>query len=432
MTMENSGKLLKLERIKKGMKQVSLARGICSTSYLSKIENGHTDASEEVINLLYERLGIDLSAYRSRENEEAYILELGAFLKEITLHKDHRAVKVKLGEIEQQSALFESEKYYYDYTLIVLRFYLALSDLQSSQYYLVYLEEEKENLSPKQLYSYYKNKGIYLYLTKDNKGSSQSFLKALDQTGETVIEEWDTADLHYMLGLVSIADDQISNAIEYSTMALSYFRDQFHFDRAIECYITLGIAHKRGANPEKALEMFSFANTLSEKFKLGEHKGVIYQNMGSLHSSLGNSEQAIENYIYSLKSKQNEETQLISILSIVKEYSKQKNSEKVIYWINKGYTLLENRRDDVTQKAYYHHFSFYKHIHQEKDIPEKLVKEAVEFFASINDLRHCYKYSIIMARTLHKSGKYKRSAHYYEQSLNYMQQKHQIHYWEDL
>lgn len=430
--MENSGKLLKLERIKKGMKQVSLARGICSTSYLSKIENGHTYASEEVINLLYERLGLDLSNYKTQENEENYILQLNSFLKEMTLHKDPQAVKDKLEEIEQESYLFESENYYYDYILIVLRFYLANSDLHYSQYYLIYLYEEEDNLSDRQRYYLYKNEGVYRYLRKDYKGSYRYFMKALKKTGETVIEEWEVADLHYMIGVVSVADDQVSNAIEYSMSALTFFRDHFHFNRAIDCYITLGIAHKRGVNVEKALEMFRYANTISEKFNLTEYKGVIYQNMGSLHSSLGNFEQAIENYVHSLKSKQNEEKQLISILSIVKEYSKKNNREQIIHWINKGFTLLENHQQNQSHKAYYYHFSLYKHLHQDQHIPEKLGKEAIDYFESINDLRHCYKYSIKMAKTLLENRKYKLSAHYYQKSLEFIKQKNAIQYWEDL
>ncbi|WGG45356.1 helix-turn-helix domain-containing protein [Rossellomorea sp. DA94] len=430
--MKNSGKLLKLERIKKGMKQVSLARGICSTSYLSKIENGHTYPSGEVINLLYERLGLDLSNYKTQNDEESYILHLDSFLKEMTLQKDPHAIKHKLEAVERDSYLFESENLYYDYILTVLRFYLANSDLQYAQYYLIYLDEEKDSLNDRQQYYLYKNNGVYHYLKKDYKSSFQYLMNALKKTEETVIADWEIADLYYMLGVASVADSQIPNAIEYSSLALTYFRDHFHFNRAIDCYITLGIAYKRGLNVVKALEMFEYAETISEKFNLVEYKGVIYQNVGSLYSSMGHFEQAIENYVYSLKSKQNEEKQLISILSIVKEYSKQNNREKVIHWINKGFTLLENHQKHQSYKAYYYHFTLYKQLYQNQYIQEKFAKEAIDYFESINDYRHCYKYSIKMASTLLETRKYKLSAQYYQKSLEYIKRKFEIHYWEDL
>src|SRR5699024_4621124 len=55
------GPYIKLHRIKQEMTQSDLAEGIVSLSYLSKIENGKTEASPNVLSLLCTRLGIEIN-----------------------------------------------------------------------------------------------------------------------------------------------------------------------------------------------------------------------------------------------------------------------------------------------------------------------------------------------------------------------------------
>ncbi|WP_267894866.1 helix-turn-helix domain-containing protein [Lentibacillus sp. Marseille-P4043] len=51
---------MKLNRLKCGLTQGELAEGIISVSYLSKIEHNQIFPSEEVYNLIFKRLGIDI------------------------------------------------------------------------------------------------------------------------------------------------------------------------------------------------------------------------------------------------------------------------------------------------------------------------------------------------------------------------------------
>ena len=57
--MNYPGFLIKRERLLKNWSQEGLCKGICAVSYLSKIEQGKAEASEEIISALFERLGID-------------------------------------------------------------------------------------------------------------------------------------------------------------------------------------------------------------------------------------------------------------------------------------------------------------------------------------------------------------------------------------
>ncbi len=52
------GFIIRRERMRRDWSQDGLCRGICAASYLSKIEQGRVEASEEVLRLLYQRLGL--------------------------------------------------------------------------------------------------------------------------------------------------------------------------------------------------------------------------------------------------------------------------------------------------------------------------------------------------------------------------------------
>ena len=56
--MSIAGLLIRRERLARGWSQEGLCRGICTASYLSKIEQGRAEASDEVRELLFARLGL--------------------------------------------------------------------------------------------------------------------------------------------------------------------------------------------------------------------------------------------------------------------------------------------------------------------------------------------------------------------------------------
>ena len=66
------GALIRRERIRRHYSQSGLCRGICAVSYLSKIELGQTEASKEIIKLLFERLGL------SYETDEVFLKQAKA------------------------------------------------------------------------------------------------------------------------------------------------------------------------------------------------------------------------------------------------------------------------------------------------------------------------------------------------------------------
>ena len=56
--MDYRGTLILRERLRKNWSQEGLCRGICAVSYLSKIEKGRAEPSEDILRRLLERLGL--------------------------------------------------------------------------------------------------------------------------------------------------------------------------------------------------------------------------------------------------------------------------------------------------------------------------------------------------------------------------------------
>src|SRR5699024_9351135 len=83
------GSKIRLHRIKKNMTQEELADGIISVSYLSKIENNQTIASDEVMEFLCQRLDIDYII----EEDDNIRLYCNRWFKQLLEARDMRKIK---------------------------------------------------------------------------------------------------------------------------------------------------------------------------------------------------------------------------------------------------------------------------------------------------------------------------------------------------
>ena len=73
--MNYRGYIIYRARILRSWSQAGLCKGICTVSYLSKIETGKAEPSEEILRLLLERLGLKSDA--ETEKKAAALAERG-------------------------------------------------------------------------------------------------------------------------------------------------------------------------------------------------------------------------------------------------------------------------------------------------------------------------------------------------------------------
>lgn len=428
------GHLIRAERIRQATKQLVLAKGICTPSYLSKIERNLIFPSEDIVMLLFNRLGIDPSKLQNNDKQTEIDFEkmLEATYKEVITNRDKNFTKQKLEYLEHRSPLFENRTLYYTYLLIVLRFrILSGRNLDEVKKEIEDLEELSKDFNPRQTYLYKLNKAIYYYSTENRNKSIEYLEDVLLLIDDISLEVWEKAELNYMIGVVYTADSRIFLSIDYTRRALNYFRENFLMKRVLDCYILIGITHKKSEQFQDAYDSYLKAMQICDEFNLHVEKGIVYHNLGSLSSIMGNNEAAITYYKQSIAYKNYEEDPIISILCLVIEYSKMNNKVLVKVWCAEGISLFLRLKDKKIT-SYYHHFNIFKSLHSEQGLSETITEEAIEYFKKVQDYRYVHKYCLALAEWHFSNRKYKLSSICFQEANKYESIFRKIKNWEDL
>ena len=429
--MNNIGLLIKMSRIQQNMKQVTLAKGICSTSYLSKIENNQTVPSEDVIKLLIDRLGIDYWSI-SLEEENQFMNQLLNFYKKSIIERNKIHIEEEIPKLFNKNLLFKNERNFYTYNLILYRLILILNPnderclaLQNT------LKHMEDKFDGRQKFLYYFNSGIYYYIQRNFVEALSFFESALSLISTFQIDEWELADFYNALSLSYLSEEKTTQTIEYASQSLAIFRNNLLFRRAFDSYIIVGIAHKKNSNFKLAEESFLLAQKIVIDLNLKDQNGMILQNLGSLAAIQGSSDKAIQYFEESLLNFSTEsENYLVAILSIIMEFSKNNNTEKVIEWCYKGKLNIPKNSSTATF-PFHHHFNVYLALHDNIEY-EDIMSSAVNFFENNRDYVHAHKYSIALGNKFTEKRKYKNASHYFQKANCFLYKIKTIHYWEDL
>lgn len=428
--MGNIGLILKKARQEQNIKQVNLAKGICSISYLSKIENSQIQPNGEIISALLEKLSLTIKKV-SYEEELAFLANTQTIYKEAVLFRDKGFIEKEVSEIEQQKVIFNSHSNLLTHILMLCRMYILQgNEINKVTSLLEYLELQRESLSNYQKCKLYINKSLKAFYLEEYPEAVMYSEKALEYKQTIVMEKWELADLYNVLAICYLINNFNYSAIEFASKALTIYRDLLLFNRAIDCHITIGIGHKRNYKYIDSEEHYNAAYLLLEDRGLFEFEGILTQNLGTLFAVQGDSEKSISYFLTSLVSSKTTEGYLVTIFSIIKEYSKLNDFENVLRWCKRG--LNFQSIDSEQNTSFYFHFNIFESIHLEtKDLTSVLIK-AIKYFESKNDFRHVYKYSTLLANYCFKTKKMKKAGVYYQLASQALLNDKKILKWEDL
>lgn len=428
--MNSYGHVIKFERIRQNIKQVQLSKDICTPSYLSKIENNSIVPSQEVVNLLLERLELD--SQDQNLDDESYIKKIREIYYNAVMHKDRELAAIQLKEINAKRYLIKDPSNYYTLQLMVLRLTLIAQDIRNdTRATIKVISEISGNFNEYQLFLFHSNLGNYYSFMLDNNSTLHAFEKAIFYSKKANIEKWEEADFHYVLGHCYLFQQSWVISIEYIQKALEYFIGGFYNTRTIECYLVLAIAQDASYQFEEAYDNLILAQKIATELNLTNHFPIIKQNLGSSSTKRGHSHEAIQYYIESLESRDENEEKLFPIYSLVKEYSKLKNSAEVQKWATLGLSLI-NENQNLTLQTFTHHLKVYLTRETDPFLFEKATINAYNFFKDIKDYRHSAKYALLLGNFYHANNKYKNAVKYFILSNEIMFKNHKIQYWEDL
>ncbi|WP_299739244.1 helix-turn-helix domain-containing protein [Rossellomorea sp. y25] len=264
------GKIISFYREKRQMTQRDLGIGICSSTHVSKIERGLTEYSIEVLNLLANRLQVDLK----KEIETYYSIKsmLHDWMNAIIMRQKKKAerIKLQLEEIE----LLELSDFQQSFKLIHIRYSMLIGHF--SDVPLMLREMEKEmNLSSLDANLLLHSKAIYLMQFKRDYQLAMVLLRQIDESSYPYHE------YYYHLALNHHFLRQHIYAYKYASRSLEYFMKTNNFVRIIDAKMLILV--------------------LLEYDHLNEDKGEVYRSMLEMTETLGLHDQhsfILHNYAY--------------------------------------------------------------------------------------------------------------------------------------
>ncbi|KAA0564493.1 helix-turn-helix transcriptional regulator [Bacillus sp. CH30_1T] len=137
------GKIIKFYREHREIKQKDLGEGICSTTHISKIERGLTEVSKETIQLLSDRLGIQME--KELENYKSIDSLLKEWHESIIKKLQNKADSIK--KRLEGFHLLQIQDFYRTYTLILSRYHIFSGENQLAKRLIKEMEMWSE-LSP--------------------------------------------------------------------------------------------------------------------------------------------------------------------------------------------------------------------------------------------------------------------------------------------
>ncbi|WP_419961857.1 helix-turn-helix domain-containing protein [Psychrobacillus sp. BM2] len=428
--MSSIGIIIKQTRLSNNIKQANLVKGICSPSYLSKVENNVITPKKDILNLLLKKLNIELTE-TTIEDESHYISSLFQMYKEAVLKRDRFQVKKSLNKFSEQSINFSETSNYYYFQLYMFRIRLICSDnAEKLSEHIRVLFQLKENFNFKQLFLYHLNVSLYYYKNKQYNQALSQLKNSLQIVNDITIEDWELADYYNALSICySIINDHF-NALTFATISSNYFNNYQLNERKIDNYIIIGNAHQNLLDYKSAEKNFHLAQQTAKKLNNKEYEGIIYHNLGSMYAMQDKHLIAVENFKLSFSYKQQKKQYLKSlptILCIVQEYAKHDNSQQVINWCQKALeTLSKVPSSTPSHESYTLHFEIFKTIYQKDGDLEQIFKKAIKYFENVRSYRYVQKYSIMFGDYFFENNKFKKASIYYQKANKFLYLKNSI------
>ncbi|MGM0854743.1 MAG: helix-turn-helix domain-containing protein [Bacillota bacterium] len=274
------GEIIKFYRRKAGLTQEQLGLGVCTLSYISKIERGQSACSSEIIELLSERLHLDIKEeIRRFEN-------LGN-----QLYHWHKAIIMRrLKEVEEinkeliKIPFIKSSKYAALYQLLQARYYILKKDYEKTHAILQLVQRDYPELPPYERNLLKHVWGIY-YICNCISSKTENHRKAIEVLNEIEKDEYGNPEYNYDLAVAYHCIDSRVMAYAYAEKALHYFRETNNSLMAItaESLMLLQIGSNIDLNLEELTETYYNLINHCELLYATDKKGMLLNNLGCEH-----------------------------------------------------------------------------------------------------------------------------------------------------
>ncbi|MFD1019273.1 helix-turn-helix domain-containing protein [Thalassobacillus hwangdonensis] len=400
------GLLIRQERLKQQMTQEDLAFGVCSVSYLSKIEHDSIKPSEEIYHLLGERLGLDMSSVNDTFDNAIYD----------RLHMWHDSIKNRdsaMHDLYQSLTKSMQNHYHIDLTNLYLIFEFRYSftiqmekDKLSNKLKLLQSVYEYANLQYK--FFYHKIIGIYHLSESELKKGLSHFKQANALLSELPMDD---SELSYYIALVYSRLDSYAESIIYTQKAIDNYQNSLNYSKVIDCYLLMAINYS-------LLRIFDVAQEYLDKILLsaGDYltnkmRGKVYHNMG--YSCINNNkyEEGLEYLNIALRIKKKEKLATHpTIYLIALAHFSNSNSKKAEKFAEEGAKQALEAQDTKYQYSFAMLVEQIHGTHLSESFIEKLVDEIIPFFKMSDERTEYIQALRLLGEIYYENKKYKSSS----------------------
>lgn len=169
------GSMIKFHRVNKTISQKELAKGICVPSYLSRIENGELLPSEDVISIIFNRLGLVFNY--SEEFISNGQAELKLFFEKLNFNEFDHTKKI-FQRIEKLETAYITSPLILEYFLCKLARYSCTPHREKFKDTKNILLSSFDLLSSKQKFIYNFYVGIDYLIISQDKASGRNYIEA--------------------------------------------------------------------------------------------------------------------------------------------------------------------------------------------------------------------------------------------------------------
>ncbi|EIT86497.1 transcriptional activator (transcriptional regulator) [Fictibacillus macauensis ZFHKF-1] len=359
------GKKLYYRRLKLKLTQKEVSEGICSVSYLSKIENNTIVPSKDIVMALKKRLKINVDLGPT--------LDIGSIRQQIMSWLDYinyRNEKQCLYEYNSLRGIIhkvDDLEIVLLYKVISIRYHIFCKDFKKAK---VVIDDIKHiiTLSNSVHTRYY---FVFFEAMYENQ------LKNLDKThnlfkeAEKLMIEGNIDDpiFYYHLAVLNLDLGFREKCMFLAKKALGKLEKQANYKRSTDCHILLGICSMYFKAYSMARKHYYIALRVMKNNPIyREELGCVLHNLGFCYFLESNYDKALHYLMKSYKENKGNNIEF-TIFVIIKAYIKKRDFNHARKWLLKGYKsisetsvctilfkLLEHQIENYIQKDEYEHF----------------------------------------------------------------------------
>lgn len=427
----NFGQKIKLQRLKRHMTQQQLAKGICSTSYLSKIEKNHVVPKQEIKDALFKRLDIQDSIFEI--DEQTFMHNIQTAYNAVLSIQTKEHARIAFNTFYSTPITLKNQQNFYTTNLYLCYFSLIAEEpLENVQHLVNGLLAIKDNFTPYQKFLYHAIYAKFLYKQNQFEEAKTAVFEAFKVISIVNIEEMEYATLLALEGMIHFRQYEHGNAFSRLRKALDIFLNNHAHEQILTTYNFLGLINLQFGNYDYALKFLNTGYDYAVQLAKKHHYGQLLQNIGYTYARMQEPKRAIQYYRQSLKNKKNPMKQLITIHSLVKEYSKVNQNDQITKWCNYGLALISEHDLEEEARSYHFHFHIYPMLHSLEDFKPYCLENAIQHFSSIKDDRNVQKYALVLAEKHEEIGQYDKAVGYYRLANKASCSVRAIKAWQDL